>query len=592
VVAGDISNGSAPAESQGPDHYHAWIRQGRFRIYGTTVEDTAGRADFRIDAGSRLGAHVVADVRSEGSNATPPHTRKYPSSLLYVPPSGNAVDVVLKNNSASWGWDAWDRGIVADYNAAGTLWILATNGFTGVGKLVTGDTRNATLVLAGNVSYAKEGVVPGAAQALFQAGNLYNHVCLSGGGECRAVPLGPADPTPPKTRFLNAANDSGGLAGAPLPPPDDLPPPVPRPRLTAALPGMIDVTRTARGHGAVGDGVADDTSVLQAALDASCGRGHGALVFLPAGTYRITRPLVYNGPGARCRDLPAGGWIAGAGRDRTRIVRDPRSGAGGAVFRAGSMHSMVVQGIGFETAPFSEAPLGEPNFDVEFSGAAASQQVVLHDVRFDGGKVAWGTGLSSPHQCSSMLLVDAEFRNAHYGFVSGSFNALANIVYSGSFVDNDYAVGQFTLDAPAGGTWYLYRTTSRGTRVADVAPILGTANAIWSWRHYDSDANAVIDDCKSGMGNATQLWFERATLAPRVPPASDAPVLWMCPAGSLTLAYSTLARGGIRQRADQNSNVVILLDSLVASWPPSRQGASGRIVRADRAGSVGSPNGP
>ena len=49
---------------------------------------------------------------------------------------------------------------------------------------------------------------------------------------------------------------------------------------------MLDI----RDFGAVGDGVADDAASMQAALDACAGAG--GEVFIPSGTYRITRSLL------------------------------------------------------------------------------------------------------------------------------------------------------------------------------------------------------------------------------------------------------------------------------------------------------------
>lgn len=71
-----------------------------------------------------------------------------------------------------------------------------------------------------------------------------------------------------------------------------------------------DVTPAARG-----DGVADDTAAIQAALDSG---GAAKAVYLPPGTYRITNTLVLNGPAIGC-------LVVGHGRD-TRLVWDGAPG--------------------------------------------------------------------------------------------------------------------------------------------------------------------------------------------------------------------------------------------------------------------------
>jgi hypothetical protein len=56
---------------------------------------------------------------------------------------------------------------------------------------------------------------------------------------------------------------------------------------------------SARDFGAVGDGQADDTGALQAALDAALASGHPGMLVIPPGRYRVTRTLrVAPTPGA------------------------------------------------------------------------------------------------------------------------------------------------------------------------------------------------------------------------------------------------------------------------------------------------------
>lgn len=82
---------------------------------------------------------------------------------------------------------------------------------------------------------------------------------------------------------------------------------------------VLDVKRDC---GAKGDGVADDTAALQAAIERAPGRDYTRFIYLPNGTYRITRPIIFRGPNWReiaARDdvegSAVGPWLFGQSRD-------------------------------------------------------------------------------------------------------------------------------------------------------------------------------------------------------------------------------------------------------------------------------------
>ncbi|AJP73352.1 glycosyl hydrolase family 28-related protein [Sphingomonas hengshuiensis] len=80
-----------------------------------------------------------------------------------------------------------------------------------------------------------------------------------------------------------------------------------------------------------GDGIADDSAAIQAAIDAAAARPGGGIVFLPAGRHRITRTL-YMWPGVR---------LFGVGRTRPVLLLAPSTpgfqrGVGSMVFFTGN----------------------------------------------------------------------------------------------------------------------------------------------------------------------------------------------------------------------------------------------------------------
>lgn len=106
-----------------------------------------------------------------------------------------------------------------------------------------------------------------------------------------------------------------------------------------------------------GDGRADDTAAIQQAIDTAANRnGGGGIVFLPAGTYRISRTL-FLWPGVR---------LFGVGEQRPTIVLGPRTPG----FQKGVAHMVIFAGARRQSdakVPF--APPGSVPFDKDVPDA-------------------------------------------------------------------------------------------------------------------------------------------------------------------------------------------------------------------------------
>lgn len=181
-----------------------------------------------------------------------------------------------------------------------------------------------------------------------------------------------------------------------------------------------DAVINVKDYGAIGDNTADDTSAIQSAINALSSNG-GVLRF-PAGTYKITSPLI----------LPANGGISiiGDGRNCTVIEKDGTTAASGTTSRlipngGGSSETMNVDAVIICDHGDSSYYYGLSIKDIHLKQDTSSNGYVIYAPRLAQSKIEMAIltlGSSSTgsvfytkdHWNSDWVRVD--FQNGDYGF--------------------------------------------------------------------------------------------------------------------------------------------------------------------------------
>jgi len=557
-VGGNMKSGDGKTVAvPGDDIFNVWQKRGRIRIYGAGVQQSVGKADFRIDTASVLGPHVLAYIRSEGTNGY--RSGSLASSLLYVPESTEKVDVLMIANGGSWPQDARNLNLnhFVDYNAGGTVWLIGNSAPYHSNHIAIGNSPDATIVAMGNRIFSgTSDPLPIRAKAKYNIGNTFSYEGSTG------------DNISPNVRFLNIPGTLTSITSVPSVPGIPLPDPLPRPVLNNAFKGMFDVKND---FGAKGDGITDDTEALQNALVS------GKEIYIPAGVYRTTKTLgfvhsVYGGKAFR-----PGGWIAGAGKDRTIIRRD--FAQKGSVFATEGMGLITIQGISFETAAYNgrdpfptDASAVELEFNPNFPGAFATQEVIFYDCRFKGGRYAASTGLSTGTMGSENMFINSEFVDARYGLGIGSYNALNNIAYGSTFRDNEITIGQ-DKSRLSGGSGALLKVNVIGTKDQEVA-LFNTAGEPWYFNGVRSKTRRLFSAGHSSI--PFYLIFDQCFFDPH-PAAGSLGQLFS--GGGLFFLHSTVASGFFDISSRMSVLPLFSLHSKFKDIQMTKKGTNGRVYQ-------------
>ena len=176
----------------------------------------------------------------------------------------------------------------------------------------------------------------------------------------------------------------------------------------------IDVQKDVKPR-AIGDGKTDDTAALQAALDQI---ESGTTIYLPPGTYRITKTLDFN------QNRPLGISIIGHGRSTT-IRWDGQEGGRMLWLHGGAVHMARYIGISWDGA--GKAAVGIDHDSKTFETEVLHQHEAFRNMTDAGIRIGYKTPTDEPRNASAeMEYFNCLFENCRRGVAFLAFNDYDN----------------------------------------------------------------------------------------------------------------------------------------------------------------------
>lgn len=228
--------------------------------------------------------------------------------------------------------------------------------------------------------------------------------------------------------------------------------------------------------GAKGDGQADDTAALKAGLEAlavygKAKPGDPCVLYLPAGTYRITEPVVWENREG----------VALLGEDPAKTIIRYDGPAGGVMLTCHGVSYSKFGRITWDGHGKARAAVAH-QWNPETKVGPAVTYMEHADEAFQNVQRGIIGGFVAPHRNDRGEIthynhgMDAEtlvkrckfVRCSEAGLSIESFNALDWWVWDSEFVDCGVGATNCAKDEYGGGHFHLYRCVFRGSKVADI----------------------------------------------------------------------------------------------------------------------------
>jgi hypothetical protein len=247
-------------------------------------------------------------------------------------------------------------------------------------------------------------------------------------------------------------------------------------------------------YGAVGNGLADDTAALQTALNDLGKSGHAAVLYVPAGTYRITQTVTL-----LARENVS---ILGEHPDVTRLKWD---GASGGVL----LHIDGVNHSRFDRITFDGASKAGVLVDQSLTGYSQGQYFdtgnEYADDVFQDAAIGIRAGNYDLGAAESSVLRCQFRRHSTAGIILKNFNALDWFIWYCTFDDNYDGVS----NNPGAGNFHVFGSLFHRSTNADL-DISNTG--LFSFRYNTSIGSKRFFNTTFTWGNGAQITIQGNTI--------------------------------------------------------------------------------